>query len=111
MPKRVLTGRVKSDKMSKTRVVEIARVVRHPKYHKFFRDRTTCYVHDEANESGEGDVVQIIESRPMSKTKRWTLVKVVEKSSAVDVAAMRAARKQGESLVEEVSADEATAAE
>ena len=103
MPKRVLTGRVKSDKMSKTRVVEIARLVRHPKYRKFYRDRTTCYVHDEANESGEGDMVQIVESRPMSKKKRWTLVKVIEKSSEVDVAAMRAARKQSESLAAEVS--------
>ena len=105
MPKRVLTGRVKSDKMSKTRVVEIARLVRHPKYRKYYRDRTTCYVHDEANESGEGDMVQIIESRPMSKKKRWTLVKVIEKSSEVDVAAMRAARKQGESLAEEVNTE------
>ncbi len=93
MPKRMLTGRVKSDKMSKTRVVEIARLVKHPKYKKFYRDRTTCYVHDENNESGEGDTVQIIESAPMSKKKRWTLVKVIEKSSEVDVAAMRAARR------------------
>jgi small subunit ribosomal protein S17 len=89
----MLTGRVKSDKMSKTRVVEIARLVKHPKYKKFYRDRTTCYVHDENNESGEGDTVQIIESAPMSKKKRWTLVKVIEKSSEVDVAAMRAARR------------------
>ncbi len=103
MPKRVLTGRVKSDKMAKTRVVEIARLVRHPKYKKFFRDRTTCYVHDENNESGEGDLVQIIESRPMSKTKRWTLVEVVQKSNEVDVVAMRAARKQSESLSDEVA--------
>jgi small subunit ribosomal protein S17 len=108
MPKRVLTGRVKSDKMSKTRVVEIARLVRHPKYRKYYRDRTTCYVHDEANESGEGDMVQIVESRPMSKKKRWTLLKVIEKSSEVDVAAMRAARKQGESLAAEVAPEAAT---
>ncbi len=93
MPKRMLTGRVKSDKMSKTRVVEIARLVKHPKYKKFYRDRTTCYVHDENNESGEGDTVQIIEAAPMSKKKRWTLVKIIEKSSEVDVAAMRAARR------------------
>lgn len=96
MPKRVLTGRVKSDKMAKTRVVEIARLVRHPKYKKFFRDRTTCYVHDEENLSSEGDLVQIVESRPTSKTKRWNLVNVVEKSQEVDVVAMRAARKQAE---------------
>jgi small subunit ribosomal protein S17 len=111
MPKRVLQGRVKSDKMAKTRVVEIARLVRHPKYRKFYRDRTTCYVHDENNESGEGDTVQIVECRPMSKTKRWSLLKVVEKSSAVDVAAMRAARKQGEALSSEVSTEEAPTTE
>ncbi len=108
MPKRVLTGRVTSDKMAKTRVVEIARLVRHPKYKKFFRDRTICYVHDENNESSEGDLVQIIESRPMSKTKRWSLVTIVQKSREVDVAAMRAARRQSESLSEEV-ADKLTA--
>jgi small subunit ribosomal protein S17 len=96
MPKRVFTGRVRSDKMAKTRVVEIARLVRHPKYKKFFRDRTTCYVHDENNESSEGDLVQIVETRPRSKSKRWELVSVVEKSQAVDVVAMRAARKQAE---------------
>ena len=93
MPKRVLTGRVKSDKMDKTRVVQIARLVKHPKYGKYYRDRTTCYVHDENNESKEGDTVQIIEAAPTSKKKRWSLVKVVEKSSEVDVAAMKAARK------------------
>jgi small subunit ribosomal protein S17 len=89
--------------MAKTRVVEIARLVRHPKYKKFFRDRTICYVHDENNESSEGDLVEIEESRPMSKTKRWTLVSVVEKSQAVSVAALKAARRQSESLAEEVT--------
>ena len=93
MPKRILTGRVKSDKMDKTRIVQIARLVRHPKYGKIYRDRTTCYVHDENNESKEGDTVQIIESAPVSKKKRWTLMSVVEKSNEVDVTAMKAARK------------------
>lgn len=96
MPKRVVIGRVKSDKMSKTRVVEIPRTVKHPKYGKYYRDRTTCYVHDENNESNEGDTVQIIEASPTSKKKRWQLVKVIEKSREVDVVAMRAARKQKE---------------
>ena len=108
MPKRLLTGRVKSDKMSKTRVVQIPRLVRHVKYGKIFRDRTTCYVHDEENESQEGDLVQIIESKPLSKKKRWTLVKVIEKSTEVDLAAVRAARKQKEQLSSEVEG-EATA--
>ncbi len=93
MPKRVLTGRVKSDKMDKTRVVQIARLVRHPKYGKIYRDRTTCYVHDENNDSKEGDTVQIIESAPISKKKRWKLMQVVERSNEVDVTAMKAARK------------------
>ena len=93
MPKREAVGRVKSDKMNKTRIVEIPRLVRHPKYGKFIRKRTVCYVHDEDNESAFGDTVKIIEAAPMSKKKRWRLVEVVEKNQEVDVAAMRAARK------------------
>lgn len=96
MPKRQAIGRVTSDKMDKTRVVEIPRLVRHPKYGKFVRKRTVCYVHDENNESGYGDTVEIIESRPISKKKRWQLVKVIEKNTEVDLAALRAARKQAE---------------
>jgi small subunit ribosomal protein S17 len=112
MPKRVLTGRVKSDKMDKTRVVQIPRLVRHPKYGKIYRDRTTCYVHDENNESKEGDTVQIIEAAPTSKKKRWALVKVIQQSNEVDVTAMKAARKQKEQLASEVETEkpESTAA-
>ena len=110
MPKRVLTGRVKSDKMNKTRVVQIARLVRHPKYGKIYRDRTTCYVHDENNESKEGDTVQIVEAAPTSKKKRWALVKVVTKSNEVDVTAMKAARKQKEQLASEVETEPAAVA-
>lgn len=106
MPKREAIGRVKSDKMNKTRVVEIPRLIRHPKYGKFIRSRTTCYVHDENNESAIGDTVKIVESRPLSKKKRWQLVEVVEKSREVDVAAMRAARK----LAEQEAAQQADAA-
>ena len=96
MPKRVAVGVVTSDKMLKTRRVEIARKVKHPKYGKIIRKRTVCYVHDEDNESGVGDTVEIIESRPMSKLKRWSLVRVIEKSRLVDVAALRAAHQTGE---------------
>ncbi len=96
MPKRTAIGKVKSDKMSKTRVVEIPRKVRHPIYGKFIRKRLTCYVHDENNDSGYGDTVEIIESRPISKTKRWNLVRVIQKNTEVDLAALRAARKQAE---------------
>jgi len=93
MPKRVVSGIVTSDKMSKTRRVEINRLVKHPKYKKYVRRRTICYAHDEANESGTGDRVEIIESEPLSKLKRWRLVRVLEKSTEGDVAALRAARK------------------
>ena len=86
MAKRVEVGVVTSDKMQKTRVVEIPRLVRHPKYGKYIRQRTKCYVHDEKNESKEGDTVEIVEARPMSRTKRWELVKVVVKSSSVAAA-------------------------
>lgn len=94
MPKRVLAGVVTSDKMNKTRRVEINRVVLHPKYKKYIRSRTVCHVHDEDNESGMGDRVEIIESEPLSKLKRWRLVRVIDKSTAVDVVALRAARKE-----------------
>lgn len=93
MPKRVAVGVVTSDKMDKTRRVEIPRLVKHPKYGKFVRRKTICYAHDEQEQSHEGDTVEIIESPPMSKTKRWQLVRVVSKSTAVDVAALRAAAK------------------
>ncbi len=96
MSKRQAIGRVKSDKMQKTRVVEIPRLVKHPKYGKYVHKRTLCYVHDENNESGFGDTVEIIESRPLSKMKRWELVRVIERSQEVDVAALRAARKHEE---------------
>ncbi len=96
MPKKVEVGVVTGDKMLKTRRVEIPRLVRHPKYGKYLRRRTVCHVHDENNESQIGDTVEIIESRPSSKTKRWSLVRVVKKSTLIDLAAMRSANKQQE---------------
>jgi len=96
MPKKQLIGVVTSDKMDKSRRVEIDRLVKHPKYGKFIRRRTVCHVHDEANESQHGDTVEIIECPPKSKTKRWDLVRVVAKSQQVDIAAMRAAAKLAE---------------
>jgi small subunit ribosomal protein S17 len=77
MPKKVVIGKVTSAKMKKTRVVEIPWLVKHPKYGKYMRRRTICYVHDENDASGLGDSVEIRESRPRSKTKRWELVRVV----------------------------------
>gem|GEM_PF-93077 len=77
---RILEGVVTRDKMNRTRRVEVQRLVRHPKYGKFVKRRTVCYVHDEKNESHLGDTVEIIESCPHSKTKRWSLVKIVKKA-------------------------------
>ncbi len=94
MPKKVSIGVVTGAKCAKTRRVEIPRLVKHPKYGKFLRSKTICYVHDEQEESGEGDTVEIKESIPRSKTKRWELVRVIEKSKVVDVAALRAAAKE-----------------
>jgi small subunit ribosomal protein S17 len=94
MPKKQLIGVVASDKMNKSRRVEIDRLVKHPKYGKFIKSRTVCHVHDENNESQAGDTVEIIECPPRSKTKRWDLVRVVAKSRLVDIAAMRAAAKE-----------------
>jgi small subunit ribosomal protein S17 len=83
MSKRVAIGLVISDKMAKTRRVEIPRLVKHPKYGKYVRRKTVCYVHDESEQSGAGDTVEIIESRPLSRLKRWQLVRVVEKSRGI----------------------------
>lgn len=101
MPKKVLVGKVTSDKMDKTRRVEITRRLRHPLYGKYYSRRMVCHVHDENNESGLGDLVEIIESRPLSKTKRWALVRIIEKSRDVDVAALKAARESAAELASE----------
>jgi len=90
MPRRILIGVVTSDKAAKTRRVEIERLVRHPRYSKVIRKKTVCHVHDEANESSVGDKVEIEESRPLSKLKRWRLIRVVEKNREIDVAGLRA---------------------
>ena len=90
MPRRILVGFVTSDKAAKTRRVEIERLVRHPRYSKIIRKKTICHVHDENNESHVGDKVEIEESRPLSKLKRWILVRIVEKSKIVDVASLKA---------------------
>src|SRR5438874_5323081 len=79
--RRTAVGVVTSDKMSKTRRVEIPRLVKHPRYGKYIRRRTVCHVHDEKNESRRGDQVEIMESRPTSKTKHWRLIRVVAKAA------------------------------
>lgn len=74
-------GVVTSDKMDKTRRVEIERLVPHPKYGKFVRRRTVCHVHDEQNASHVGDIVEIVETRPLSKLKRWRTVRIVRRGA------------------------------
>ena len=86
MPKMVKVGVVTGDTTSKTRRVEIPRVVKHAKYGKFLRRKTVCYVHDEKNESHLGDMVEIIESRPHSRTKRWELQRIVKPGAKAGVA-------------------------
>ncbi len=73
-------GKVVSNKMQKSIVVSIERVVPHPIYKKYFRRTTTLTAHDEKNEARVGDTVKIMETRPLSKTKRWRLVEIVEKA-------------------------------
>jgi small subunit ribosomal protein S17 len=78
--RRAVVGVVTRDKMNKTRRVEIPRLVKHARYGKYIKRRTICYVHDEKNESHAGDTVEIMETRPLSKLKRWRLVRVVTKA-------------------------------
>jgi small subunit ribosomal protein S17 len=77
---RTVQGHVISDKMEKSLVVAIERMVKHPIYGKFIKRTTKLHVHDEHNECGIGDLVEIRECRPISKTKSWTLVRIVEKN-------------------------------
>jgi small subunit ribosomal protein S17 len=72
-------GTVTSNKMDKTITVAVERKVKHPIYGKFIKKTTRFHAHDEKNEASIGDVVRISETRPLSKTKRWSLVEIVEK--------------------------------
>jgi small subunit ribosomal protein S17 len=76
----VKLGVVESDKRDKTRRVTIHFVTKHPKYGKYVRQRTVLHVHDEANESRLGDRVEVAPCRPVSKTKTWKLVRVVDRA-------------------------------
>jgi small subunit ribosomal protein S17 len=74
------TGVVRSDKMEKTITVAVERKVKHPIYGKFVKKTTKFHAHDENNEAKPGDIVRIMETRPLSKTKRWRLVEIIEKA-------------------------------
>ncbi len=81
--KRTLVGRVVSNKMSKTVTVLIERKVRHPVYGKYVTRSTRLHAHDESNRISEGDLVEIAESRPLSRTKTWTVLRVVQAAEPV----------------------------
>ncbi len=78
--RKVRVGLVVSDKMDKTITVAIERQVKHPIYGKFIKKTTKLHAHDETNDANAGDTVRIQETRPLSKTKRWRLVEVVERA-------------------------------
>lgn len=73
-------GKVSSNKMTKTITVVVERKVKHPVYGKFVKLSKKYHAHDDKQEAGEGDLVRIMETRPLSKTKRWRLVEIVEKA-------------------------------
>ena len=79
--RKIREGLVVSNKMNKTVVIAIVERVRHPKYDKFITRTKKLYAHDEANDAKTGDKVRVVETRPMSKTKRWRVVEVVERAT------------------------------
>jgi len=78
MPKKTYTGKVVSDKMDKTVVVAVTRTFQHPVFRKTVKKVTKLKAHDEENKCKSGDIVDIIESRPLSGDKRWQVIKIVE---------------------------------
>jgi small subunit ribosomal protein S17 len=78
--RKIRVGKVVSNKMKKSIVVTVERRVPHPIYRKYFKRTSRLMAHDEKNEAGVGDTVKIMETRPMSKSKRWRLVEIVEKA-------------------------------
>ncbi len=77
--KKKLIGIVVKDKMDKTVVVEVERLLKHSRYHKYLRTKTTCKAHDEENKAKIGDKVLIMETRPVSKDKRWVVKEIITK--------------------------------
>ncbi len=84
MPKKIYIGEVVSNKMDKTVVVSVKRLFQHPKYKKTIKRITKLKAHDENNKCHIGDIVRIMETRPISKEKRWIVLDVLEKSSRGD---------------------------
>jgi small subunit ribosomal protein S17 len=77
--RKIRTGKVTSNRMQKSIIVAIERKVPHPLYRKYFRKTTKLVAHDAKDEANVGDVVKIMETRPMSKSKRWRLVEIIER--------------------------------
>jgi len=85
MPKKIYTGEVVSDKMTKTVVVAVKRLAQHPLYKKTIKKVVKFKAHDEENKCKTGDMVSIIESRPLSKDKRWKVVKIIGRHETAKV--------------------------
>ncbi|MCK5138579.1 MAG: 30S ribosomal protein S17 [Thermodesulfovibrionia bacterium] len=81
MPKKIYTGKIINDRMDKTVVVAVERLTQHPLYRKTIKKVSKFKAHDEENQCKVGDKVSIIESRPLSRDKRWSLVKIIAKES------------------------------
>jgi small subunit ribosomal protein S17 len=81
LQRKIMRGMVMSTKMEKTIVVQVNRKVRHPLYEKFVSKRSKLYAHDGKSEAGVGDIVELTQTRPMSKLKRWRLLRIVQKAS------------------------------
>ena len=91
----ILTGRVTSAKMEKTIVVEVLRLVQHPKYRRVVRISKKFYAHDEQRQAKPGDTVRIVASRPLSKLKRWRLKEVLARNTSEEVKADLKQRDRG----------------
>jgi small subunit ribosomal protein S17 len=88
----VLTGKVTSAKMEKTIVVEVQRLVQHPKYRRVVRISKKFYAHDETRQAKTGDTVRIVSSRPLSKLKRWRLKEILTRNTSVELTGRGAAQ-------------------
>jgi len=78
--RKVRVGRVVSERMNKTVVVAVERLVKHPLYKKYVKRTSRLYAHDERNDAHEGDTVRVVETRPLSKLKRWRVAAIVERA-------------------------------
>ncbi len=110
--RKVFVGTVISDKMDKTVVVAVERLVRHPLYKKVIRRTSKFYAHDEGNECRIGDIVEIMETRPLSKLKRWRVTRILQRAKVpLSVAREEVSEETEEQLLEEVLAQESSTTE